>query len=254
MTGSVAIVLSLLLLSGCSPDAAADEEVELTVSVAASLREVAEELATRYMAGHPDITIRNNTGASGALQQQILNGAGVDIFLPAAMRPMRELVVAGRVDSAAVALFARNELVLIARHGSNLVNSVDDLSGPTVERVAVGTPASVPAGDYAVDALRELGLWEAVEQKAVFGSSVRQVLAYVELGEVDAGIVYSTDAGTSDRVRVVVSIPLRTRVEYPVAILNDSEHPLEARRYLEFLLSPQAGEILTRHGFEVPDA
>lgn len=249
----VAILLAFPLVTGCVSDSSADDQVELTVSVAASLREVAEDLAQNYMAAHPNIIIRNNIGASGALQQQIMNGAGVDVYLPAATWPMRDLAAAGLVDSTQVRAFARNSLVLIAPKSSNVVNSVDDLAARSTERIALGTPTSVPAGDYAVSALQELGLWEAVEGKTIFGSSVRQVLTYVELGEVDAGIVYSTDAATSNRVRVVAPLPTTLPIHYPAATLNSSEHPEAARQYLAYLLGPEAGEILIRHGFELPD-
>ena len=247
------LLLSFMLLGGCARDRTAASEVELTVSVAASLREVAEELATQYMAAHPKVIIRNNIGASGALQQQIMNGAGVDIYLPAATWPMAELAAVGLVDSTAVSGFARNRLVLITPKGSELVNSIDDLAAPSTERIALGTPESVPAGDYAVTALRELGLWGLVKGKAIFGSSVRQVLTYVELGEVDAGIVYATDAATSERIRVVAPLETSLAIEYPAAVLNTSEQPDAARRYMTYLLGQEAGEILARHGFRLPD-
>ncbi|HET7274910.1 MAG TPA: molybdate ABC transporter substrate-binding protein [Longimicrobiaceae bacterium] len=255
MISWIAPFVLILMLGGCADSDPDHTSTELIVSVAASLREVATELAELYMEANPRVVIHTNVGASGALQQQILNGAEVDIFIPAATRPMRELAAAGLVDTASIRVFARNRLVLIAPLADDQpISDFADLTTPAVGRLALGTPSSVPAGTYAEEALRRLGLWEAVLPKAVFGSSVRQVLTYVELGEVDAGLVYRTDAAASSRVRIVATVPMDLGIEYPAALVAGSTRENAAREYLHFILGDHGRAVLRRHGFEVPDA
>lgn len=258
-TRRVLAALALLALgAGCgrpADGAAGEGEVRLTVSAASSLRDALTEIAGRFEVERPGTRVRLNLGASGALRQQIEHGARVDVFVSAAERPMDALAERGLIDPATRRTLAGNELVLVVPAGSPAaVDGFQDLASPTVERVALGAPASVPAGEYAAQALRALGIAEVVAGKTVYAQHVRQVLAYVESGNVDAGIVYRTDAAASDRVRVVAAAPPVTHrpVTYPLAVVRSTRHPREARAFAEYLLGPEAAAVLERHGFRVP--
>jgi molybdate transport system substrate-binding protein len=243
--------LCLFLLPACARGG--DRPVELVVSAAASLAEVMRDAAQQYAREVPDVVVRNNFGASGTLEQQIRQGAGVDVFVPAGEREMDALAEVGLVDLRTRRDLARNELVLVVPEGSR-VTGFRDLAAPGVERVAMGAPASVPAGRYARAALESLGLWPDVSPKVVYAADVRQALAYAERGEVDAALVYRTDALAGRRVRVVAAAPPSSHapIVYPAAGVAASEHPAAARRYLDFLAGPHGAEIFRRYGFSVP--
>ena len=145
-----------------------------------------------------------------------------------------------------------NLLVILTTADSSLaVASPKDLLLPEVKRVALGDPKTVPAGTYAKDYLTKLGLWAGVEKKVVPCENVRAVLAAVESGNVDAGIVYQTDAAISRKVKVVIEVPAKDcpKISYPMALVRDSKQPLAARQFLEHLCGPEAGGIFVRRGF-----
>lgn len=226
---------------------------ELVVSSAASLSDAMTALSAAYHEAHPDVLVRNNFGGSGTLEQQIRHGAGVDVFLSAADEQMDELERAGLIEPATRRELLRNALVLAVPTANPAeVSSFADLAAERVGRVAMGAPASVPAGAYAEATLQALGLWSAVKPKAVLTSDVRQALAYVERGEADAALVYRTDAMRSSRVRVVTTAPPSTHrpIVYPAAVVADSRHPEAARAYLRYLSSPAAAAVFRRYGFE----
>ena len=224
---------------------------EITVSAAASLTNAFKELAQRFEANTPGVTVRLNVGASGALYQQISQGAPADVFASADRVTMdraakEALIVAGsRVD------FASNSLVLIEPlHGGVAIRSVQDLVRPEVKRIAIGKPATVPAGRYTRQALESAALWDNLGPRFVQADSVRQVLDYVGRGEVEAGFVYATDAAAmKDRVKVVATVSGHEPISYPIAVVAASGRRELAGRFVSFLSSATAQEILARHGF-----
>lgn len=254
----LAILVFVFLAGGCGDrKTAAAPSVTLTVSAAASLREAMEELERRYEAASPGTDVRVNFGASGALARQIEQGAPVDVFVSAAEKPMDDLQRAGLVDARSRRALAGNELVLVvpaSADSASAVRSFDALAAPSVRRVALGAPGSVPAGDYAEEVLRSLGSFDAVKARAVYAQNVRQVLAYVEQGNVDAGVVYRTDAAVSRRVRVAAAAPPGTHspITYPVAVVARTTNPDAARALVAFLLGDQGREVLRERGFVVP--
>lgn len=252
-------VVALLLLSACrdkAPDRfATPPRVTLTVSAAASLREVLTELDSVYQAENPGVAVRANFGASGALRQQIEQGAAVDVFISASERHTDALQRAGLIDPRTRRALAGNELVLVVPAASpSPATDFRSLAAPAVKRVAMGAAGSVPAGEYGDEVLRSLGIADAVAEKAVYGQNVRQVLTYVESGNVDAGIVYRTDAAASRRVRVAATAPPGTHrpITYPLAVVRGSRHSEDARAYAAFLLGPRGREVLARRGFTTP--
>ncbi len=234
--------------------ACAHGPLTLTVSVAASLQKAIGEIAARYQAEHPHVKLAFNYGGSGMLEQQIENGAPADVFISAAPGPMNKLAAVGLIDEATRRDLLRNSIVLIAPKGSSQPASFQDLATPAVKLIGLGDPASVPAGEYGRQVLQHLNLLDAVRSKLVLAKDVEQVLQYVETGNTDAGIVYSTDARESHQVRVAAVAPESTHqpVIYPVAMIKGSHAPANAREFLGYLEGPEAGGIFAAHGFTVP--
>lgn len=227
---------------------------ELTVSAAASLTNAFKEIASRYETQYPDTQIRLNFAASGALLQQIDKGAPVDVFASADQETMDRAEKRGLVDKTERHNFARNTLVVIvpsdSQHG---INQLGDLTQLAVQKIAIGNPASVPVGRYTQQALESAGLWQTVMPKLINTQSVRQALDYVARGEVDAGFVYGTDAAImKEKVKVTLTVPLDTVISYPIAKIARSHHGEEARRFINFVLSPTGQVVLRQYGFQQP--
>ncbi|MGH7309064.1 MAG: molybdate ABC transporter substrate-binding protein [Candidatus Rokuibacteriota bacterium] len=249
----VALALPVVLLAGAAAPASAQE---LVLSVAISMKEAVEELGRRFTEQRPGVTVRYNFGASGELQKQIEAGAPVDVFISAATRQMDELERGGFLVPGSRREFARNVLVAVKPADERL-----DLPGPSdlldrrVQRIAVGNPKTVPAGQYAEESLRALGLWDRLKPKLIFGENVRQVLDYVSRGEVQVGVVYATDALTrADRIRLAFRFPEDTHrpIVYPAAVVKGSRHPDLAGAFLDLLAGREGQMVLRRLGFEAP--
>ena len=242
--------LLLLVVAGCG---GTPPKTEVVVSAAASLTDALKEAQQGFEQEHGAIKLRLNFGSSGALQQQAEQGAPVDLFVSAATAPMEALVSKGLVEASAVRSLAANKVVLIrSKAGEAVVKGWDDLRADQVKKVAIGNPQHVPAGQYGKAVLEKLNLWAAVEPRLVLGEDVRQVLAYVETGEVQAGLVYSTDAALSQKVVVVAEAPAGSHapIVYPMAVLKESKHPAEAKAFADYLASDKGQAILTKYGFE----
>lgn len=229
---------------------------ELTLSVAISMKEAVEEVGRGFMQGRPGVRLRYNLGASGELQKQIEAGAPVDLFVSAAQRQMDELERRGLVAVASRRAFAKNVLTVVKPADSRIdLARPADLLDPRVERVVIGNPRTVPVGQYAEESLRALGLWERLLPRLVFAENVRQALEYVARGEVDAGVVYATDAlARAGRVREAFRPPEDTYrpVIYPVAVVAASRHPGLARAFVDALAGREGQSTLARLGFLPP--
>lgn len=251
--GLLAAVLCGAIVVGAAPAAFAQE---LTASVAISLKDAVEELGRQFQVGRPGVRLHYNFGASGELQKQIEAGAPVDLFISAGERQVDALEKQGLLRAGSRRVFALNALTLIAARDSRLdLRKPADLLRPDVQRVVVGNPKTVPAGQYAEESLRTLGLWDALRPKLVLAENVRQVLEYVARGEVEAGFVYSTDAALrADRVKEVGRLPQAsyTPVTYPGAIVAASPQPALAQAFLDLLLGPVGQRVLARYGFAPP--
>lgn len=248
---SIAVALAVVLLAALG--AAAQE---MTLSVAVSLKEATQEVGRAFMAAHPGVTLRYNFGASGDLQKQIEAGAPVDVFLSAATRQMDELERRGLIVVASRRAFARNALTVVKPADSKV-----DIAGPAdllearVGRIVVGNPKTVPAGQYAEECLRTLGLWDRLQPKLVFSETVRQAFDYVARGEVDAGFVYTTDAASrAQAVKEAFRPPDDSHrpVVYPGAVVAASKHPKLAEGFLDVLSGQQGRAVLSRFGFLPP--
>jgi molybdate transport system substrate-binding protein len=248
-TAGIAAAALAVWGAGCSHG-----PVTLTVSVAASLQNSMAELTPLYEAAHVGVKLAFNYGGSGMLEQQIENGAPADVFISAAPGPMDKLAAAGLIDAATRRDLLRNSIVLIAPKDSATPASFQDLANADVKLIGLGDPASVPAGEYGRQVLEHLNLLDAVRPKLVLAKDVEQVLKYVETGNTDAGIVYSTDARKSKQVRIVAVAPESTHqpVIYPVAVVKASHAAAQADDFLKFLAGPRAGGVFAAHGFSVP--
>ncbi|MBS4218487.1 molybdate ABC transporter substrate-binding protein [Bacillus sp. FJAT-49711] len=245
--------LMLLVVSGCSSNKSetSKKEVELTISAAASLQDALNDIKPLFEEENPYISLNFNFGASGALQQQISQGAPVDLFFSAAEDKFDQLVGDGRIDPKLGIDLVGNELVLVVPTDSSIgIKSFEDLV--KANQISIGTPESVPAGQYAKETLENLNIWGDLEEKVVYAKDVRQVLTYVETNNVDAGIVYKTDALISPKVQIVESAKENTHapIIYPVGIIKDSSHPKEANQFYDFLQNKASIDIFEKHGFK----
>jgi len=227
------------------------EPVELLVGAAMSLYDVSKDLAEAYQNENPHVTVNFTYASSGALQGQIEEGAPIDIFMSAAAAQMRNLEEQGLIYGTGRNLVT-NTVALIVPADSDLdIESFADIASDRVGLVGLGDPEAMPIGRFAEEVFTALGIADEVYEKAVLASDVRQILTWVEMGEVDAGTVFMTDAITSDEVRVIeVADPaLHTPSVNPVGIVETSLHRAAAQSFVEFLFSDTARAIFERHGF-----
>lgn len=230
--------------------------VELTISAAASMTDALTEIQKSYEANNKTIKLNFNFGASGALQQQIEQGAPADLFLSAAVKNMTALVDKLLIDSNQQINLLKNELVVVVPVDSKTpIENMNDLTKVEVKTVTIGIPESVPAGNYAKEALTNAKLWDALQAKSVQAKDVRQVLQYVETGNADAGFVYKTDALTSDKVKVVLAVDAATykTIQYPIGIVKATKHTKETEDFYTYLQSQEALDVFIKYGFSVPN-
>lgn len=239
----------LLLLAALLP--APGRAAELNVFAAASLTNALREISAGYEKRGGDRIVLN-LGASSTLARQIQEGAPADLFLSADEEKMnglekRKLLLPGTRKSV-----LSNTLVIVVHEESSLkIAGARDLASPSVRALALAEPQTVPAGIYAKQYLRQQGIWSVVIDRVIPTENVRAALAAVESGNVDAGIVYKTDAQAAERVRVAYEVPRAEgpAISYPFAVLAGSTRPQAARKFLAHLESPEATAIFRRHGF-----
>jgi molybdate transport system substrate-binding protein len=242
------LVIGLAIFAGASLRAG-----EITLFAAASLTDALKHIATIYEK-HSNDKISFNFGASSMLARQIEEGAPADIFFSADEAKMDGLEKKGLIVKETRKSRLSNSLVIVvASKGGVAIESPKDLATDKVKRLAMAEPRTVPAGVYAKEYLQKQRLWSAVEGKVVPTENVRAALAAVEAGNVDAGIVYKTDAGISKKVKVAYEVPRSEgpAIRYPVALVKESSHPDAARKFLGYLNSPDAARVFENYGFVV---
>lgn len=223
------------------------------VFAASSLVDALKETAAQYAKEASD-KIVFNFAASSLLSRQIQAGAPADIFFSADEVQMDALEQEGLVQTGSRKDILSNSLVIVApAEAANKIRSAAGLTNASVRRIALADPRAVPAGVYAKAYLEKNRLWTAVAPKVVPTENVRAALAAVESGNVDAGIVFKTDAAISKIVKVVWEVPRDEgpSIHYPAAVLKESAQKDRARAFLEFLQSETAGKIFARYGFVV---
>ncbi len=249
LASAVALLLGVTAAASAQP---------VTVSAAISMKDAVTELGRTFVAGRPGVTLLYNWGSSGELQKQIEAGAPIDLFISAAVLQMdglekRKLVVPGTRK-----VFARNLLTVVKPADSRVdVTKPADLADARVARIVIGNPRTVPAGQYAEESLRALGLWDRLQPKLIFAENVRQALDYVARGEVDAGFVYATDAAARGRAVKEAFRPGEDTyrpIVYPAAAVAGARQPALAQAFIDLLVSPEGRAVLAGYGFEPPPA
>ncbi len=224
---------------------------DLTVFAAASLSDSLREIARTYESKSGD-KLRFNFAASSTLARQIREGAPADVFFSADESRMDELALAGLIIADTRVSLLSNTLVIVvpAQGGASLLSPAG-LANPAIRRLALAEPQTVPAGIYARAFLEKIGLWEKIRAKVIPTENVRACLAAVESGNVDAGIVYRTDALISKKARIACEVPAAEgpKISYPLAVLNEARAGDAARRFAAYLASAEARAIFAKYGF-----
>jgi len=253
--GAIAALTLLVFVSGCgsgTPSTTGPSPAnELTISAAVSLKEAFNEIAD-LNEKRTGTKVHFNYGASGALQKQIESGAPADVFASAGAKQMDDLAGKGFIDPSTRKDFARNSLVLIVPAKEPILKSFSDLTNPAVKKIAVGNPKTVPAGQYTEQTLRKLSLLPQIQAKLIFAEDVRQVLDYVVRDEVDAGVVYSSDAlSAGEKIKVVARATDESHdpILYPIAVVKESKQQEAAKKFIDLVLSSEGQGILAKHGF-----
>lgn len=248
----------ILVMAGCGLKAkqtpiATVKTVTLTISAAASLTAAMGEIKTLYAKEKSNVTINYNFGASGALEQQIEQGASADLFFSAATKQMDILQKKGLIiDDTKVDLLG-NTVVLVVKSDSTLaISDFKNLGNTEIKKIALGEPKTVPVGQYSEEILKSLNKLDKIKARVVYGKDVKEVLTWVETGNVDAGIVYGTDAKSSKKVKVVAEAGkdlYKTPVVYPVAVIKANKNVDDTKAFLKFLSSDKAKEVFVKYGF-----
>ena len=245
------ITLVFVVVVGLAATASAQS---LTVSAAISMKDAVTEIGRGLTTARPGVRLLYNWGSSGELQKQIEAGAPVDVFISAAQVQMDELEKRKLIVPGTRRVFARNLLTVIKPADSRVdIIEAADLADGRVARIVVGNPKTVPAGQYAEESLRALGLWDRVQPKLVFAENVRQALDYVARGEVDAGFVYTTDAALRGQAVKEAFRPAEDTyrpVVYPAAVVTETRQPALAQAFVDLLLGREGQGVLGRFGFQ----
>ena len=233
--------------------AASGEETEILVAAAASLKNAYEDkLIPMFEEANPGVTVKGTYDSSGKLQTQIEEGLEADVFMSAAKKQMTALDEEGMIASDTITDLLENKIVLIVPTGNEKkLEKFEDIEN--ADSIALGDPASVPAGQYAQEALTNLGIWDKIQDKVSFGTNVTEVLNQVAAASADAGSVYATDAASmADQVEVVAEAPegsLAKKVIYPVAVVKGTAHEEVAKEFVAFLQTDKAITVFEEYGF-----
>jgi molybdate transport system substrate-binding protein len=237
------------------PEITAQATYEITISAAISLKNAFEDIGRIFQERNPGGRLLFNFGASGDLARQIEAGAPVDVFASAAQKDMDNLDQKDMIIKGTRKDFAGNSVVLIIPTKSTIhLTSFNDLRRGEIQKIAIGNPKTGPAGRYAEEVLRYFNLWDGIKDRLIFAENVRQVLDYVARGEVDAGMVYSTDALVrAKEVRIVAEAPEQSHrpVVYPIAVVKGSKKESLAKEFISVVTSKEGKKVLEKYGFRV---
>jgi molybdate transport system substrate-binding protein len=255
---SLGLLVCLLLVSVSPSDANAGDR-EITVAAAADLSSALQDVTNNYEK-RTGISVRLSFGASGALMQQIQNGAPFDLFFSADMDYPRQLISSGHADAATLYLYAVGQLVLWVPKDSPLDvehKGIDVLLDPIVKKIAIGNPQHAPYGRAAAAALKHYGLYEKVSARLVLGENISQAAQFVESGNAQVGFVafahVVAPAMQGKGKYWVVPADAYPPLDQGVVILSSSPHKQEAVAFLNYVKSSEATSVLKRYGFSLPE-
>ncbi len=238
--------------SGASTSTSAVQAQELTVSAASSLKAAFTEIGKAFDGANNSKTTFNFDG-SGTLQRQIEAGAPVDVFASAATKQVEALVDGELADADSVKTFAGNQIVLVVPADSKLgLASFQDLAKADVKKITYGDPKLAPHGVAAEEILNKLGIFDQVKPKVIYATNVSQALGYVSTGEVDAAIIFATEATAGgDKVKVVATADPAwyTPVAYPIALVTASKAKTLGQAFIDYVTGPDGQSILQKYGF-----
>jgi molybdate transport system substrate-binding protein len=237
------LVLAAVVLCASSVQAA-----DINIFAAASMKEAVKELANNFNMKNPGAKFINNFGASGALAKQIENGAPADWFVSANLQWMDYLKDKKLMDEKSISTFAFNTLVFVGKPDLKVTSMQGIIA---LDKIAIGSPKSVPAGEYADKAIKKSGLDKQLENKLVMAKDVRACLMYADTGEVAGAFVYRTDAAMAKNVKILFTVPqdLYPRVTYPMGLTASGSKKAEAAAFHKYLQTPAAKQILIKYGF-----
>lgn len=245
------LLYAVVLSFTCSVSAQAET---LHLSVAASMTDAFKEVITAFTEDHPNIRILPNFASSGSLAKQIFQGAPADLYVSANPKWMKYLVDNKLIADSTDRVFAFNKLVFVGSPVTEVTQLEEIIS---LQKIAIGSPQSVPAGQYAKQAMEKAGMYKDLEQgrKLVMAKDVRQALLYADRGEVDGSFVYRTDAMLAKTAKVLFTVPdgLYNRVSYPLALTVEGAEKSSAVLFYEFTATGEVKEILRKYGFEAAE-
>ena len=258
----VVLSLVLILVISASIGAFAKSEVKDSLTVELLFRQlpvfkIACWIEKEFELQNPSIKLTFNFACLRDLQKQIEQGAPTDLFISAGAKQMKALVDGDYVDSASQTPLLANDLVMVMPMDSKIKLAKEtnkELTKPEIKVVAIGIPESVPAGMYTKQTLNYLGIYEELTPKLVQAKDVRQVLTYVETGNADAGFVYRTDAITSKKVKIMLTVAAKAHdaILYPEGIVKETKHITEATSFYKYLQGKEATAIFMKYGFKLP--
>lgn len=257
--GIILLVMSAIVfaMAGCQAslapaDTSSKLSGDITVSAAASLKDAMTEVQAMYLTEEPNVNVIVNFASSGSLSQQIEQGAAVDVYVSASTKYMTNLRDAELLDNTTLKDLLGNEVVLIApKDSTTTITSFDQVVDPSIAKIGIGEPTTVPAGQYAVDVFTYYNEMDQITDKLVYAKDVKEVLSWVETGNADSGVVYSTDAKISTAVKVIATAPADSHkpIVYPVAVIKASTNPDAAKAFVDFLSTDAAKAVFVKYGF-----
>ncbi|AKB39584.1 molybdate ABC transporter substrate-binding protein [Methanosarcina mazei] len=251
----LAAILFLVILALIAGSPGAEEETTtITVSTASTLTEAFTDIAREFEVAHPDTKVELNLASSGTLRTQIESGAPVDVFASSSESDMDLLSEKGLIEESSRKDFAANTIVMVVpeKDSSEPPKSLEDLTAGSIEKIAIGNPETTTIGKYVKPVLEDAGIWDKIRSKVILGETVKQVLTYVETGEVDAGFVFITDAesGQKDLYEIAFTVPVNESITYPIAVINESANKEGAQEFVDFVTGIRGQEILAEYGFK----
>ncbi len=247
------VLITLLTLAGCARRASNESGVgqsEINVAAAANLSDAFAELGQEFTR-RSGVRVVYSFGATADLAKQIENGAPFDLFVAADVEHVDALARAGLLTEGTQALYARGRLVLWMPPGSRLnLTRLEDLSGASVERVAIAKPDVAPYGRAAIEALRALNIWSSIEPKVIYSQNVSQARQYAATGNADAAFIPRSLVPAGDGRAIEVNASLHQPINQSIAVIKASQKQQAARQFLAFLISPEGQALLERYGYE----
>jgi molybdate transport system substrate-binding protein len=248
-------IIALLIMAACrSNDPAKElkESDEIIVAAASDLIPAFEELG-QIFERETGTKVTFMFGSTGNLAKQIEHGAPVDLFAAANISFIEELSIKGFTLPDTKQLYARGRIALWTRADSPLnLQRIEDLARPEVKRIAIANPGHAPYGVAAREAMERVGIWNSIQHKLVLGENVRQALQYAETGNVDAAIVALSLSMNSNGRWQLIAEELHNPLDQALAVIKQSAHQEQARRFADFINSPQSRSVMRQYGFILP--